>query len=169
MEFIQLGTSFGNMTTDPAWRPPWIARIWHSLNVDASDAQGAPSNPEVVGAGFLIADRHVLTCAHVVNQALGRPIDEATIPDQSVFVDFPLAPSRSKVGKLLARVVSDGWVPEDPDGRGDIALLELAEAPTRGVQPPRLSILTAAWGHGVRALGFPTGHDQGEWARRVSS
>lgn len=32
-------------------------------------------NGTVVGAGFLVGDRYVLTCAHVVSRALGLPED----------------------------------------------------------------------------------------------
>ena len=37
---------------------PCIVRIWRSTG-------------EVVGAGFLVGEKHILTCAHVVAEALG--------------------------------------------------------------------------------------------------
>ena len=35
---------------------------------------------KAVGVGFLISDRHVLTCAHVVNAALGRDPRRKVVP-----------------------------------------------------------------------------------------
>jgi hypothetical protein len=58
------------------------------------------------GVGVLVGDRHILTCAHVVNVTLGRPADTQDQPDQTVHVDFPLAGSTEP---LPARVVR--WVP----------------------------------------------------------
>ncbi|MEV6401168.1 trypsin-like peptidase domain-containing protein [Streptomyces sp. NPDC051907] len=78
--------------------PSWQARI---------DRGG-----EVAGSGFLVSDRHVLTCAHVVDQA-----------DVSQVV-FPGAPG---LGPLPARVaVRGGWSGRSQDP-GDVAVLELAE------------------------------------------
>ena len=38
----------------------------------------------VVGAGFLVAEKHVVTCAHVVLRALGLPDDYAGRPEGTV-------------------------------------------------------------------------------------
>ena len=34
-----------------------------------------------VGAGFIVDDRHIVTCAHVVNASLGRALIAAERPD----------------------------------------------------------------------------------------
>jgi hypothetical protein len=51
---------------------------------------------QVVGAGLLVAERTVLTCAHVVAQALAIADTTADSPTQEVTLDFPLVePGRS--------------------------------------------------------------------------
>ena len=65
----------------------------HSSSLDASlvriliDDQ-EPRKP--VGAGFLVTPDHILTCAHVVNDALMRLQNTPDRPDMEVFLDFPL-------------------------------------------------------------------------------
>jgi len=44
----------------------------------------------VVGAGFLVGGKHVVTCAHVVRNALRLPDDHVTQPQETVRLDFPL-------------------------------------------------------------------------------
>ena len=43
-----------------------------------------------VGAGFLVAEGQLLTCAHVVATALGLPEDTPEMPQAKVHLDFPL-------------------------------------------------------------------------------
>ncbi len=52
----------------------------------------SPRNP--VGAGFLVTPNHVITCAHVVNDALGQPQNSLDQPDAEVLLDFPLGTSK---------------------------------------------------------------------------
>ncbi|MFI9051138.1 trypsin-like peptidase domain-containing protein [Streptomyces sp. NPDC053427] len=100
-----------------------------------------------VGAGVLVAERLVLTCAHVVNSALGRGRFDQDTPGHGDTVTLRLphvAPARD----LTARVVREMWVPpragaagRDPvePGRvpyhGDLAVLELTDAPPEGAEP----------------------------------
>ncbi|MFQ5855745.1 MAG: hypothetical protein ACE5LU_08910 [Anaerolineae bacterium] len=60
----------------------------------------APSGA-VVGTGFLVTGRHVLTCAHVVTGALGLPPDTPNPPQTGLHFDFPLLAPEST---LTARV-----------------------------------------------------------------
>src|ERR671915_13812 len=91
---------------------PCIVRIWRSTG-------------EVVGAGFLVGERHVLTCAHVVAEALGIAQEQVDPPEESILLDFPLlAPEKH----LIAQVVV--WQPPRPDGRGDIAGLQWDNLPS---------------------------------------
>ena len=70
----------------------------------------------VVGAGFLVDERHILTCAHVVAGALGLADDIPEKPQAQVTFDVP----RVAPGQLLtARVVL--WRPQRTDGGDDIA------------------------------------------------
>jgi hypothetical protein len=133
-------------------RRPWRARVLR--------AGGG-----VAGAGVLIDGRHVLTCAHVVNQALGRARREQQPPDEDekVEVDFVEA----EAGPLGARMADGGWVPIGPGGGGDVAVLEFAVDLPRGAgsallrQPPRLG------GHRFDTYGYPRGYDTGVGATGV--
>jgi serine phosphatase RsbU (regulator of sigma subunit) len=113
----------------------------------------------VSGAGFLVGDRQVLTCAHVVALALGRSGDPATaIHGGRVRLDFPLLRGPQRV---LQAAVDEG-VQGGPDS--DIAGLSLLEAPPPGAEPVRLMLVDKPWTHRFRVYGFPKGADQGEWA-----
>ena len=73
-----------------------ISRIYHG-------------NGAVVGAGFLVSNEYVLTCAHVITQALGIPQNTQEMPTGSIDLDFPLiAPGE----KLTSQVVF--WKPVSP-------------------------------------------------------
>jgi len=43
-----------------------------------------------VGAGFLVTPQHIITCAHVVNTALGRNEQTTDLPTAEIVLDFPL-------------------------------------------------------------------------------
>ena len=86
----------------------------------------------VIGTVFLISPRHVMTCAHVVNEALGLPWDTSADPAEPVWVDFPFAQAGSGPG-LSARVVE--WRPPSNAPASDIAVLEL-EIPNDGADQP---------------------------------
>ncbi|WP_328953465.1 serine protease [Kitasatospora purpeofusca] len=118
---------------------PWLARI--------EDTQG-----RVHGAGTMLDGEYVLTCAHVVEEAIqagrgaGREVRVriAGRPDDA----YP------------ATVVESCWQPPLPDQRGDVAILAL-----RSVVPgvPRARI-RRTWQHDeiVRIFGFPAGTDNGQ-------
>ncbi|MFC8240057.1 nSTAND1 domain-containing NTPase [Streptomyces chartreusis] len=96
----------------------------------------------VAGAGFLIGDRLVCTCAHVVQEHDGGR------PDRPVTVDFPLLAGAEADPPVTAEVVS--WRPED-----DVALLRLVR-PVEGTQPlPFIDDGSAEWGGEIRSFGFP--------------
>jgi len=42
-----------------------------------------------VGAGFLVSPRHLLTCAHVITDALRIPENTPEPPSEMIFLDFP--------------------------------------------------------------------------------
>ncbi|MES4887636.1 trypsin-like peptidase domain-containing protein [Streptomyces sp. NPDC096012] len=105
-----------------------------------------------VGAGFLVAGRRVLTCAHVV-----RWSERA-----AVTVTFPHA---RELGELSASVVvHGGWAGEATDP-GDVAVLELDRdvrlAPA-GFAPPDAAY-TEPYPRLI-AYGFPEGYDEGTLA-----
>jgi TIR domain/Trypsin-like peptidase domain/Effector-associated domain 9 len=126
-----------------------IARIYHS-------------NRAIVGAGFLVSDRYLLTCAHVVTAALGIPTETVEMPTTALELDFPLIASGQKV---KAKVVF--WQSVNPSQAGeDIAGLELEEALTAG-QPVRLVESEELWNHPFQIFGFPSKRDEGIWASGV--
>ncbi|MGY5051437.1 nSTAND1 domain-containing NTPase [Streptomyces sp. 900105755] len=114
---------------------------------------------EVAGAGFVVGDGLVCTCAHVVAHALGIEVQEVNSPDKTVRVDFPLL---GEAGVVEARV--HHWEPVRSDDGGDIALLKLVE-PVPGALPAPLVAGGDVWNHAFRVLGFPRDRDHGIWVQ----
>ncbi|MGK7928120.1 MAG: trypsin-like peptidase domain-containing protein [Spirulina sp.] len=125
-------------------------------------------NGAVVGAGFLITQKHILSCAHVITAALGLPNTTIEMPSESITLDFSLMAAGRK---LTANVCF--WQPYQtdrtitPDRIGDIAILELQTSLPINVQPVELIEGENYWGHSFRVFGFPNGHSQGIWASGV--
>ncbi|MCY0942018.1 trypsin-like peptidase domain-containing protein [Streptomyces antarcticus] len=98
-----------------------------------------------VGSGFLVTDRHVMTCAHVVAGAERAEVTFAQYPD---------------LGSFTASVIVGGdWHGEV---RGDVAVLEL-ERPVN-VTPARFAAVDAPYAHPLAKLtayGFPQDYDEG--------
>ncbi|MFD2470256.1 S1 family peptidase [Amycolatopsis silviterrae] len=105
-------------------------------------------NGEICGAGTLLDDDHVLTCAHVVER-----------PGADVLVDFVGLPGTPVT---TGRVVPEAWVPPGRDERGDIAMLRLAERVPGSLGAP-LYRMPLSDGQPVCAYGFPEGADVGLW------
>lgn len=139
-----------------------------SKQLESSIVRIKTSEGIVVGAGFLITQKLILTCAHVVAQALDIPEDTIEAPTNEICLDFPLI----DVGKTLtAQVV--GWKPVQPSGSlpsddgEDIAVLELESFAPNGAKPVRLVKAEDLWQHPFRSFGFPEGYDDGVWASGV--
>ncbi|MFY1693288.1 trypsin-like peptidase domain-containing protein [Plantactinospora sp. WMMB782] len=111
-------------------RPQWHARI------DVAD-------PRSGGSGFLVDNRHVLTCAHVVSEH-----DAATVSFVGTqHVDLP------------AVVQQCNW--EWRSGGPDVALLRLAEpVPLIPAVLASFSAVEIFSEHDLNAFGFPGGHVQ---------
>ncbi len=128
-------------------------------SLEASLVRIRTANGRVVGAGFLVGEHHILTCAHIVSQALDLA-DSAVDPPQGVVsLDFPRITPRTL---LTARLVL--WCPPLPDGSGDIAGLELEREPPTGAEVVRFASAEEVWKHDFSVLGFPAGYDDGVWA-----
>ncbi|MFC7109514.1 hypothetical protein ACFQQB_59445 [Nonomuraea rubra] len=110
-----------------AARPPWLVRL--PVTAGAGTAGDGTAGDGIAGAGVLIGPRHVLTCAHVVDLALGGPAATAGCGDApagtAVTAEFPFA-SRADPAQISVRAKVVGWAPITEDGSGDAALLELA-------------------------------------------
>ncbi|MBD2385910.1 nSTAND1 domain-containing NTPase [Cylindrospermum sp. FACHB-282] len=114
---------------------------------------------KVIGAGFLVSQKYILTCAHVVADALGLPRKTAEMPDAEITLDFPLVAAKQY---LKAKVVF--WRPLNPDAEAeDIAGLELENSPPTS-QKALLVTSDDFWGHSFRVLGFPDGKLDGVFA-----
>ncbi|MFD5856357.1 VMAP-C domain-containing protein [Streptomyces chartreusis] len=104
---------------------------------------------KVAGAGFLVTQRKVLTCAHVV-----RHSDQAPLT-----VSFPQRPG---MAAIPARVVDHGGWAGGATDPGDLAVLELAE--DVAIDPATLVGAEVAYDDPpprLIAYGFPSGYDEG--------
>ena len=111
-----------------------------------------------VGAGVLVDQGLVLTCAHVINQALGVADDNQAQPSKVIRLDFPfLSPE-----PYAAEVVH--WIPVATDGSGDIAGLKLSAVPPSGANPIPLVVQAELWDTDFRVQGFPAGYDNGVYS-----
>lgn len=112
-----------------------------------------------VGVGFVVADRHVVTCAHVVNAALGRDLLSAERPreDARVQIDFPLLGEGD--GPPLRNCLVAVWDPPSSDGQygRDIAGLVFVggDVLPPGGGPARLLDSGDIDGCAVSLFGFP--------------
>lgn len=132
------------------------------------------SGGDVAGSGFLVSNKYILTCAHVVAYCLATPKKTANIimrqkemPDQIIEVNFPVI-VEGKIGEKLETKVTF-WRPlNDEKNIQDIAVLKLINPdllPERA-QPIKLIQIgnECLWEHKFRALGFPKKGSDGEWA-----
>lgn len=120
------------------------------------------SNGVVVGTGFLVSPKHVITCAHVVADALEISRDTQKRPTEVVYLDFPLiAPEESLTGKVVFWRPVPARGSTSVKGKEDIAGLELNGTVPEAAQPVDLVIEEDLRGHSFRTFGFPAGHDDG--------
>ncbi|MDQ7802771.1 trypsin-like peptidase domain-containing protein [Amycolatopsis sp. A133] len=107
---------------------------------------------------MLLGESTVLTCAHVV-QAAG----EEALSGSHVLVRFV---GLAGMPETLAAVRPGCWVPPTADGRGDIAVLDLAEAFPHVPGAP-LVRLGAVRDRVVHTYGFPHPHRYGLWVNNA--
>ncbi|MEW2495170.1 trypsin-like peptidase domain-containing protein [Streptomyces nodosus] len=117
---------------------------------------GADNTP--VGSGVLVDGGRVLTCAHVVQEALGLAEEESP-GERRLVVDHP--------GSLTADVsygwvLPQGWAPPDRE-RADVAVLALGGPAPADCVPARLRPCGPAQGRGVRAFGQASSAGPGIW------
>ena len=119
---------------------------------------------EPVGAGFVIGEDLVATCAHVVAEAVrGDPYD-ARPPSQRVELDLPLLLDSDADGPVRVSAEVARWIPIAPEGTGDIAVLRVRDPLPDGARMPPLRRVDQLWDHRFRVLGFPAGMSDGVWA-----
>ncbi|MFF5094633.1 MULTISPECIES: trypsin-like peptidase domain-containing protein [Actinosynnema] len=110
-----------------------------------------------VGVGVLLEGGRFVTCAHVVNLALGRGEGVLSEPSGVVRVEFP--------GRGSADGVVRRWLPSPSE---DVARLELSAVPV-GVEPAVLAARSPLPGRVVRVFGYPgkPSRPQGAWVEAV--
>lgn len=119
---------------------------WFGPPVDGGGGHGreavitvlAAKSGRTAGAAVQMSGRWLLTCAHVVNEALGLPLESVAEPaDAWVDVAFAALPG---TGRRRARVRH--WIPRraaEPGALGwlaDLAVLELRDDPPSAARPP---------------------------------
>ncbi|MFI7574791.1 trypsin-like serine peptidase [Micromonospora sp. NPDC049497] len=124
--------------------------------------------PLPAGVGFVVGRRTIVTCAHVVNTALGRSLLHQDRPtaDELVTVLFPLLPGDAGAQTRRFRVAA--WQPPPRTGLigGDVAGLVCDRDLPPGVRPARLARRGDQWGQDVLLFGFPGNpprQDRGAW------
>lgn len=119
-----------------------------------------------VGTGIVLDHRRVLTCAHVVNEALERDRFAVDPPRAHVTVSVPLRRGGERL--FVTTVTAESWRgPVEAPAFGepeDIAVLELDDGRTLpdDVAPARLHALDLSDDHDrpVRLTGFPAKDDR---------
>ncbi len=122
----------------------------------------SPRRP--IGAGFVVSDRHILTCAHVVTDVLQISPETVNAPTESLWFDFPLVNHQPL---MRAKVVK--WFPLEGETLmgeiEDIAVLEITEGSLpQGVLPANVLKVDpdTLFDRAVRVCGFPEGMNEGE-------
>lgn len=115
------------------------------------------------GTGFLVGDGLVLTCAHVVCDALGKPRDTEVLAGARVSLDMPILAGPGVLGHDIEAEVAH-WVPIREDRSGDVAVLRLL-SPAPGARALPTSLSRRLWEHGSRVVGFTGRSDRPVWQR----
>ena len=117
---------------------------------------------EACGTGFLIDRHHVMTCAHVVNVALGRELKETARPAGSLCLELPLAQDNGPIvaeAKVATWHAPVAYAHLRADQPSDMAVLQLAaEQPNAAVA--HMAAGNPDWGRAFRTFGFPVEHGQ---------
>ncbi|WP_042775865.1 trypsin-like peptidase domain-containing protein [Sinorhizobium fredii] len=117
----------------------------------------------IQGTGWLALGRYVVTCAHVVDDALKRKRGSVEWPDEAIRVDLPFLGKMGLAGRVVA------WFPARPlsdlvrDPLADVAVLELQDDSriAGGIEPAAVDRRIPPRETGFLTYGFPTGFDNG--------
>ncbi|MBE9032243.1 GUN4 domain-containing protein [filamentous cyanobacterium LEGE 11480] len=142
-----------------------IARIYQTSLNDLEHGEVALTQRKVIGTGFLVSSSYLLTCAHVVIEALGLDSESLLVkPKTPVLIDFP---KNNYFPQCRATVVI--WQPKRSGTNQlaveeDIALLEL-DRKLLGFEPLRWAKNSVRRGAIFETYGFPQNFDTGLMAR----
>ena len=125
--------------------------------------------PTPAGVGFLVGDHAVVTCAHVVNAALGRDPRQQDRPEPDARVDLEFALLGDAEGAPRRRARVTAWLPPPRTGLagGDVAgLVLVGEGAPAGSAAVRLAEAEPADGW-VEVFGYPPrpARPAGAWTR----
>jgi DNA polymerase III delta prime subunit len=130
-----------------------------------------PGSNTPAGVGVVVADRQIMTCAHVVNVALGRGAHDQAMPgpDELVPVDFPILGGAAAGITRNCRVVAWKSPPVTGISGGDVAGLQLVDGPLpAGAGPARFMDAGSVRYAIVAVFGYPQYPEprpEGGWAR----
>ncbi|MEA5463625.1 VMAP-C domain-containing protein [Leptothoe sp. PORK10 BA2] len=110
----------------------------------------------VVGAGFWMEGGYLLTCAHVIRDALVLKAEESAL-GRTVTINFPYV---SLSQKLTAEVLLYSYDKSEDTPDDDIAGLRVLESLPAGVFPTRV-VGSYQLHSPYQVLGFPKGHAKG--------
>ena len=119
------------------------------------------------GIGFVVGDRHIVTCAHVVNTAVGRDqrSQDKLGPEMRIQVDFPMLGDADDAPLRSCRV--EAWDPPPLSGLsgGDVAgLVLVGEGLPHGAGSARLTDPGLPRNVAVDVFGCPPRRQKGAWA-----
>jgi WD40 repeat protein/3',5'-cyclic AMP phosphodiesterase CpdA len=116
------------------------------------------SSGDPAGVGVVVGARQIITCAHVVNSALGRDLRAQEQPDGPVFVTFPLLVAGGNGPSPYKAQVARWLPPPRKDATGDdlagLVLIDGAQLPAE-VMPARLGETNPRPGQVVDVFGYP--------------
>jgi hypothetical protein len=98
-----------------------IAKVLYSEETVSSRGEQRSLDRRRAGMGALVAPRRVVTCAHVVNAALGLDEKRTRPPAQPVEIVFPLSADPTAIFKATVKK----WFPVNHPKTPDVAVLEL--------------------------------------------
>ena len=114
-------------------------------------------NDLIQGAGCLVADKRIITCAHVVQSALDISDEDTNISKLKVKLDLPhISPNSYFFASI------ELWYPEE-----DIAGLKVEGNMPNNANPVELIVSHNLWGHTFAAFGFPASIPAGVWASGI--
>lgn len=114
-----------------------------------------------VGAGLLVGQDRVVTCAQVIKWMLDADSRSNPMPSGVVPVEFPLLGDGEAVPVVECAVIRRQPLAED--GTDDVVVLRLlGDVPTGAMSLP-LAGFGGVGGHRFRVFGFSAEHDDGRW------
>jgi len=118
-----------------------------------------------VGMGFLVGERLILTCAHVVESAIGRKKPQEQMPGDPVSIEFPFLHQEGKatVSQWRHCKVSPSLEREGAAATTDLALLTLVGDPPPDAYPITLVKNRSGEGLSCKCYGTPDPKVSEDW------